>query len=116
MFLFLFFLLFQNPFEGLIANLLNTIPDGWTVDATRKNVRLTLLSPFENVSVSQSITWNGDKINIFVHNRELPKDNFVWNSINSIDYNDITDISEYVPKLCCLVQSSQICKGVRLYK
>ncbi|KAK3920609.1 DNA transposase [Frankliniella fusca] len=55
---------------------------------------------------------------MFVHNREVPRDNFVWNSVAQISENDLQDnsvISEYLPKLCCVVQSSRICKGVRLY-
>ncbi|KAK3920610.1 DNA-directed RNA polymerase subunit beta' [Frankliniella fusca] len=38
-----------NPFDALISNLQNTIPEEWIISPTRKNVRLTLLSHFENI-------------------------------------------------------------------
>ncbi|KAK3928220.1 hypothetical protein KUF71_000490 [Frankliniella fusca] len=98
-----------NPFDALISNLQNAIPGEWIISPTRKNIRLTLLSHFENVSVQRSIVWNGEIIKMFVHNREVPRDNFVWNSVAKISENNLQEnsvISEYLPKLCCVVQSS----------
>lgn len=102
----------------LASDLENSIPDGWIVEASSKYVRLVLLSRFENVSVQQSISWDGEDLKIFVHNRNLPKDNFVWNSIanvSDIDFSETSVLSDHLVKLCCVVQSSQICQGVRLF-
>ncbi|KAK3910767.1 Transposable element P transposase [Frankliniella fusca] len=107
-----------NPFECLLANLQSTVPDGWIIDASKKCLRLTLLSPCENVSVQKCIIWTGETIKIFVHNRALPQDCFIWKSIEGLDCLDFTDISllsEHLLKLCYLVESCQVCKGVRLY-
>ncbi|KAK3908837.1 Transposable element P transposase [Frankliniella fusca] len=104
-----------TPFEELLLNIQSAIPDGWIVDSSRKSIRLSLLSPFENVSVQRSIIWTGKKIKIFINNKLLPEDNFVWHSVAGIDSEDFSSVSDYLPKLCCLVQSSLICKGVRLY-
>ncbi|KAK3931797.1 Transposable element P transposase [Frankliniella fusca] len=105
--------------DTLVANLQKTIPEQWIIVSCKNGVRLSLLSHFENVSVLQSVSWTRDTdFKIFVHNREVLKTNFVWNSVaemSEIVCEDIDVISEYLSKLCHVVQSSQICKGVRLF-
>lgn len=79
-------------------------------------MRLALLGPFENVCVSRAISISENNVvNVFVHNKKISPNHFMQDAIKGVNLAHIDETTHYLVKLCCLVENSIICRGIRLY-
>ena len=100
-----------------MENLALSLSDDWVISSVRKIIRISFLSPFENVCVQKSIVWNGEAetVKLFIHNKEVPGSSFLWYSIRDMHPWDIDSVSDHLSKLAYLLKNSNICQGVILY-
>lgn len=114
----LHFLCYLNTFtfqweQELAQELAQLLDDEWLIQINEGFLNLALLSTFENICVSRSISWNGHEANVFIHNKKLSKDSFVF----KIPAPKVTEeVAGYLERLASLVSNCSICKGVQLYE
>lgn len=106
------FIFFQSREDEIAESLSLLISGDWIISSCENLVRLTLLSPYENVSVERAITWNGKEVKIFIHNKELPRDNYVWDAASGMDPENVEEVSNCLARLAYLLQNSTICTGL----
>ncbi|KAK3924128.1 DNA transposase [Frankliniella fusca] len=101
-----------------IAFTLNALlPCCWTVNTNNNcTVRIVYLSPFENVAVQRAVVWNGEDIKIFVHNRPLPSNNYIWPSAVVEDRENIGEICDVLLRVATLLQFQKSCSGIKLHE
>ena len=106
------FIFFQSREDEIAESLSLLISGDWIISSCENLVRLTLLSPYENVSVERAITWNGKEVKTFIHNKELPRDNYVWDAASGMDPENVEEVSNCLARLAYLLQNSTICTGL----
>ncbi|KAK3908148.1 Transposable element P transposase, partial [Frankliniella fusca] len=107
----------QMTVAGYIAfSLQALLPSLWVTDCSSDHtVRLSYLTPYENVSVQKCIVWNGKDIKIYVHNRPLPSESFMWHSAKCEDTDNYGEVIDVLFRLANLLQCAKVCEGIKLY-
>ncbi|KAK3920014.1 Transposable element P transposase [Frankliniella fusca] len=97
--------------------LLFSLSEDWKIDLLRNNcLRIIHVSPYDNASVTRAITWKNGEINIFIHNKPLPRTSYLWDAVKMIDSIDnIGAVADHLFRVAKLVQHSTLCQGIRIY-
>ena len=86
------------------------------LDVNRDALRIFLISDSSNVSVTKSILWKDGTVNIYVNNKKLPQDHFLWNVTHMQDRDNLGEVSDCLARLAHLLEHSHICAGVQNYE
>ncbi|KAK3933216.1 Transposable element P transposase [Frankliniella fusca] len=104
----------KQNLEGLLER------SAWIIDISHGLCRLALLTKAPNIAVEKALVWNSagkstERVEIFIHNKPLPKPNFLWN-IAQPDHDNLKLVAQYLSKLTTLLETVHVCEGVASYK
>ncbi|KAK3910267.1 Transposable element P transposase [Frankliniella fusca] len=87
----------------------------WIMNTTADMCRLSLLSPFPNAVVERGICWSNSQAEVYIHNRPLPVNSFLWGKETPVP-SEAADVAKYLWRLSFVLNGTHICPGIEDFK